>query len=652
MEKTREQLAVDAIRILSVDAVQRANSGHPGAPMGMADLAVVLWSRFLRVDPTDPTWRDRDRFVLSNGHASMLLYSLLHFSGFPVSMEDIKGFRQIDSRAAGHPEVEVPAGIETTTGPLGQGFSTGVGMAIAEAHLRSVFGPDLIDHQVFGFVSDGDLMEGISAEAASLAGHLGLGKLVYAYDDNEITIDGSTDLAFSDASQRRFDAYGWQTAEVDGHDRAAIADAIESAIAEEARPSLIVAKTHIAYGSPNKQDSASSHGSPLGDDEIALVRERFGWELPPFEIPDDVYSFFDDGLERGKAARRAWAQRRDLAFAEDRALATRWESYYAPGPAHLAVPDYEAGSSVATRKASGAVLQQAAAQVPGLIGGSADLTPSNNSQIDGSADFSAKDTGGRNLKFGVREHAMGAAVNGITLHGGLRGYGATFLTFSDYMRPAVRLAALMGVPSIFVWTHDSVFLGEDGPTHQPIEHVASLRAMPNLWVVRPADPAEVAVGWEMAINRVDGPTALVLTRQGLPVPASPPDPNLVRRGGYIRREGNDAVIVATGSEVWLAERAAELLEADGASLRVVSMPCREVFEAQSDAYRTAVLGEGLPVASLEAAATFGWESVTGRDGLRMGIDRFGVSAPASAIAEAWGFTPEAVAARVGEWLDG
>ena len=652
MNKTTEQLAVDAVRVLSIDGVQRANSGHPGAPMGMTDLAVVLWSRFLRVDPTDPSWPDRDRFVLSNGHASMLLYSLLHLSGFAMSMDDLREFRQFGSKTAGHPELDVAIGIETTTGPLGQGFGTGVGMAIAEEHLRSVFGSELVDHRVFGLVSDGDLMEGLSAEAASLAGHLALGKIVYLYDDNEITIDGSTDLAFSEDVAGRFDAYGWHTARIDGHDRVAIAEAIAAAVAEEARPSLILAKTHIGFGSPSKQDTSGVHGSPLGDDEITLVRERFGWDLPPFEVPDDVYGFFATAMERGKDAHREWIQRRDRVFGSDPAVATRWDAFFAPAPVVLEAPDHQPGSRVATRKLSGEVLQQAAGQLPGLIGGSADLTPSNNTHIDGSGDFSALDRSGRNLKFGVREHAMGAAVNGIRLHGGLEAYGATFLTFSDYMRPAVRLAALMGLPSIFVWTHDSVFLGEDGPTHQPIEHLAALRAIPGLWVVRPADAVEVAVGWETALNRIDGPTALILTRQGLPVPEDPPEKGDVARGGYVRRPGSDCVIIATGSEVWLAEEAAALLEERGQSVRVVSMPCMEAFLAQDDAYRASVLGGTLPIVSIEAGSTFGWEIFTGRDGLRIGIDRFGVSAPADVIAREWGFTPESVAARVSGWLGG
>jgi transketolase len=642
-----EQLSVDALRMVSVDAVQRAESGHPGAPMGMADLAAVLWSEFILLDPDHPTWEDRDRFVLSNGHGSMLLYSLLHMSGFGLAMDELEDFRQFGSRTAGHPEYEPGIGIETTTGPLGQGFATAVGMAIAESHLRARLGEELVDHRTYAFVSDGDLMEGVASEAASLAGHLRLSKLTYLYDDNSITIDGSTELAFSEDVAGRFAAYGWHTVEIDGHDRTAIRQAITAANGEE-RPSLVVAKTHIGYGSPNKQDSASAHGNPLGVDEVKLVREQYEWDYPPFVVPDEVYEWFRAGMERGRAARRAWEQRRDAAFAVDPALEERWDSYFDPGPVTLETPVFE--GPVATRSASGAVIQELAAALPGFIGGSADLTPSNNTQIEGSGDFSATHPEGRNLKFGVREHAMGAVVNGVNLHGGLRGYGGTFLIFSDYMRASVRLSALMGAPSIWVWTHDSVFLGEDGPTHQPIEHLAALRAMPNLWVIRPADPTEVAVGWEMAIGRTDGPTAMALTRQNLPVPAVEPDRALVRRGAYIRRDGTDAALVATGSEVQLAERAAELLAADGISIRVVSMPCWEAFAAQDDDYRTEVLPDTMPVATLEAAATFGWAEFAGRDGLRIGIDHFGASAPWTVIAAEWGFTPEAVAQRIAGWL--
>jgi transketolase len=643
-----EQLAADTIRVLAMDAVQRANSGHPGMPMGMADIAVTLWSKFLTVDPDDPGWLDRDRFVLSNGHGSMLLYALQHLSGYPLSMDDIMNFRQWGSPTPGHPERDLELGIEMTTGPLGQGFATGVGMAIAEEHLRDKFGASLVDHRVYGFVSDGDLMEGLAAEAASMAGHLGLGRLIYLYDDNGITLVGPAGWTFTEDVQGRFDALGWHTRTVDGHDRGAVAEAISSAIAEEARPSLISCKTHIGYRSPNKQDSADAHGSPLGEDEIRLVKEAIGWTEQQFEVPAGVTEFFTAAMDRGRQARVVWQRRVDSSL-EDPELSLAWQAHFDPQPVTLTVPSYEPGSSVATRKISGVVLQEAAALRPDLIGGSADLASSTNTLIAGSEDFSAITRGGRNLRFGVREHAMAAAANGITLHGGTRGYGATFLTFSDYMRGSVRLGALMGAPSIWVWTHDSIFLGEDGPTHQPVEHVAALRAIPNLWVIRPGGPAEVAGAWEIALNRAEGPTALVLTRQGLPVPKSN-DPVPVGRGAYIVRDGSDAVIVATGSEVWLALASAENLAGRGVSVRVVSMPCVEAFFAQSDEYRRGVLGAGIPVASVEAGTTFGWAAITGLTGLNIGVDRFGASAPASVLVDRFGFTPEAVSERVAAWL--
>ena len=643
-----EQRSVDALRILAVDAVQRAESGHAGMPMGMADLAAVLWSEVILLDPDDPSWPDRDRFVLSNGHGSMLLYALLHLSGFGLEMEELENFRQFGSRTAGHPEYEPDIGIEMTTGPLGQGFATAVGMAVAEAHLSAELGTELVDHRTYAFVSDGDLMEGVASEAASLAGHLNLSKLTYIYDDNQITIDGPTDLAFSEDVAARFGAYGWHTVDVDGHDRPAIRQAIASAN-ESNRPSLVIARTHIGYGSPNKQDTAAAHSNPLGVDEVKLVREAYGWDLPPFVIPEEVYAWFESGMERGRSAHRAWEARRAAAFVADDELEKRWAAFHEPANLMLDIPVFE--GSVATRSISGAVIQDIAAALPGLVGGSGDLTPSNNTLIEGSPNFSAKHPEGRNLRFGVREHAMGAVVNGINLHGGLRAYGGTFLIFSDYMRGAVRLSALMGAPSIWIWTHDSVFLGEDGPTHQPIEHLASLRAMPNLWVMRPADATEVTVAWETAINRTDGPTAIVLSRQNLPTPTAAPERGDVRRGAYIRHDGTDLVIVATGSEVPLAERAAQVLQANGISARIVSMPSWEAFAVQDDSYRAVVLPPSLPVVTLEAGTTFGWGAVSGSGGLRIGIDHFGASAPYAVIAAEWGFTPEAVAQRIEDWLD-
>ncbi len=650
LTSAQAQLTADTIRVLAMDAVQRANSGHPGMPMGMADIAVTLWGRHLVVDPDDPQWPDRDRIVVSNGHGSMLLYAVLHLCGFAVSMDDLRNFRQWGSLTAGHPEIEHHRGIETTTGPLGQGFGNAVGMALAEERLRAAFGHNLVDHTTYSLVSDGDLMEGVASEAASLAGHLQLGRLVFLYDDNHISLEGPTSWTFTEDVPRRFEAYGWHTVTVDGHDRVAVDQAITAARAEQERPSLISCKTHIGYGSPNKQDTAAAHGSPLGEAEVALVRERFGWELSPFQVPDDARSFFATAMERGRAARRRWAERSAAAFADDGELADRWAAWHQPQPVRLEAPKYEAGKSVATRAMSGDVIQELARVRPDLVTGDADLAGSTKSLIDDGGDFSATDRNGRNIRYGVREHAMGALVNGLNLHGGVRAFGSTFLTFSDYMRGSVRLSALMGCPSIWVWSHDSVFLGEDGPTHQPIEHLAALRAIPNLWVIRPGDPGETAGAWEVAINRTDGPTAIILSRQGVPVPDSVTDPSVVSGGGYVARAGDDAVVVATGSELGAALGAAGLLADRGVSLRVVSMPCVEAFRERADAERAEVLGERLPRISLEAAATFGWGDIVGDGALRIGIDHFGASAPAEVLAEQYRLTPEAVADRIAAFV--
>ena len=633
-----------------MDAIQKANSGHPGMPMGMADIAFVIWSKFLNVDPSVPTWRDRDRFIVSNGHGSMLLYSLLHLSGFPISMDDIEHFRQWGYETAGHPEYNPQLGIEMTTGPLGQGFSTAVGIAMAEEHLRAVHGADLTDHRTFVLCGDGDLMEGVSAEAASLAGHLGLSRMIVYYDDNSITIDGSTDLAFTEDVSARFAAYGWQTLSVDGHDRAAIEEATRIALADTERPTLISARTHIGFGAPTKVDTSSAHGSPLGPDEIEAAKDAMGWDLEPFVIPDTVYEVYFEAMSRGRADREQWLQRVETAKSVDPDRVSEWETAWDPSDVTLDAPPAEPGSNVATRKLSEAVIQQLAALRPDVVGGSADLVPSNNTYIEGSGDFSRIDRTGRNIRYGIREHAMGAAVNGLTLHGGLRAFGATFLTFADYMRPSVRLAALMGVPSIFVWTHDSVFLGEDGPTHQPIEHLASLRIIPGLHVHRPADPTETAAAWQQSVNRTDGPSAIILTRQGLPVPATPPAMSDIERGGYVRVDGSDVVIVATGSEVPLASEAATVLTERGISARVVSVPCVEVFDSQPPDYRESVLGDGLPVFTIEAGSTAMWSAVVRNGGIAIGIDHFGASAPADVLAHHYGFTPEAVAATISETL--
>jgi transketolase len=498
-----QTLIANTIRGLSMDGVQRANSGHPGMPMGMADLATVLWGEFLNVDPDDPEWPDRDRFVLSNGHGSMLLYSVLHLAGFPVSMDDLRNFRQWGSPTAGHPEREPHLGIEITTGPLGQGFATGVGMALAEAHLRARLGASLVDHWTYGFVSDGDLMEGISAEAASLAGHFGLGRLIYFYDDNDISIDGSTDITFTEDVRARFEAVGWHVLSIDGHDFAAIRDAVTSAKAVDDRPSLIIARTVIGKGAPNAAGTAKSHGAPLGADEIRLAKAALGIDPDrEFDVPEGVYEAMSAAMDRGRAARAAWEARKAEAGAEAR---TEWAAMWEPQPVSLDGPGFEVGSTIATRAASGKLFAEMADKVPGFIGGAADLVESTKTAIDHKRLVTATDPGARDIPFGIREHAMAAITNGLAVHGGLRPYAATFFQFSDYMRPAVRLGALMGAPSIWVWTHDSVFLGEDGPTHQPIEHLASLRAMPNLWVIRPADATETVEAWELALNRTDGP---------------------------------------------------------------------------------------------------------------------------------------------------
>ena len=637
-----EQRSVDTIKALAMDAVQKANSGHPGTPMGMADIAVVLWGRYLNLDPDDPLWIDRDRFVLSNGHASMLLYSLLHLSGFGITLDDLKNFRQLESVTAGHPERHPQLGIEVTTGPLGQGFGMGVGMAIAEEHLRARFGEDLINHRTYGFVSDGDLMEGISAEASSIAGHLGLGKLLYFYDDNNISIDGSTDITFSEDVAGRFRAVGWEVDEIDGHDREAIAEAIEHGIKEVDRPSLVITHTHIAHGAPNAQDTAKAHGAPLGDEEISATKKAMGWPTDEsFLVPDDVVEFFRKAMDRGREEHRLWNERAENAG--DRAI--ELAQFQEPVQIKLDGPEFDRAKPIATRAASGQLFEEIGEKVPNLLGGAADLVESTKTEFKESKRFSRRDRTGRNLAFGIREHAMGTITNGLTAHGGLRAYSATFFVFSDYQRPAVRLSALMEIPSIWVYTHESVFLGEDGPTHQPIEHLASLRAMPGIWVVRPADASETVEAWELALNRTDGPTVLLFTRQNLPVLER--ERGGVERGGYVLREGEDLVLVATGSEVSLALEAAELIDR---SVRVVSLPCWELFFEQDDDYRESVLGNDLPRVSIEAGATFGWERIIGSDGLAIGIDRFGASAPAADLAPYFGLTPQAVADRINSWL--
>ena len=638
-----EQLAVNTIKGLAMDAVQKASSGHPGAPMGMADIAVVLWGKYLNVDPDSPTWLDRDRFVLSNGHASMLLYALLHLSGFPLTLDDIRNFRQLESVTAGHPERHQDLGIEVTTGPLGQGFGMGVGMAIAEEHLRARFDSELVSHRTFGFVSDGDLMEGVSAESSSVAGHLGLGRLLYFYDDNNISIDGNTDITFSEDVASRFRAVRWDVSEIDGHDRESIAQATQAALDEEDRPSLIICHTHIAHGAPSAQDTAKAHGSPLGEEEVRATKEAMAWPLDqPFYVPPEVSEFFTKAMERGKQKHRDWHERMEKHPAEAELL----HRFYSFEKVQLKGPAFDPAKPLATRAAMGELFEEIGKKVPNFFGGAADLVESTKTVLKESDLFSKRNRTARNLAFGVREHAMGTITNGIAAHGGLRPYSATFFVFSDYQRPAVRISALMAVPSIWVYTHESIFLGEDGPTHQPIEHLASLRAMPGIWVVRPADATESVEAWEVALNRSDGPTVLLFTRQ--PVPVLERERGGVARGGYVLRDGDDLVIVATGSEVALALAAADLMDR---SVRVVSLPCWELFYEQDEDYRREVLGEGLPMVSIEAGSTFGWEKIIGSEGLAIGIDEFGASAPAGDIAKHFGFTPEAVVSRIDSWLN-
>jgi transketolase len=659
---TLERLAIDTIRTLSIDAVQKANSGHPGAPMGAAPMAFVLWTRFLRHAPTHPDWPDRDRFVLSAGHASMLLYSLLHLTGYGLGLEELEQFRQWGSRTPGHPEHGLTPGVEATTGPLGQGFSNAVGMAIAERRLAGEFNRDghaVVDHRTFALASDGDLQEGIASEAASLAGHLRLGKLLVLYDDNRIQLDGPTEMAWSEDVLQRFEAYGWGVGRVtDGNDLEAIDGAIRGALDDE-RPSLIAIRTHIGYGSPHRQDTQKAHGQALGEDEVRLTKEFYGWDPDRhFYVPDDVREYMGEAVGAGEELYRDWERRLDAyreMYPTEAGELRRRTSGQLRDDAFAGLKTYAVGEEVATRNASQNAIQALAGPVPELFGGAADLSESNLTLVKDAGDFEPG-APGRNLWFGVREHAMGGAANGIAYHGGFIPYVGTFLNFSDYMRGAVRLAALAGLHVIYVWTHDSVGLGEDGPTHQPVEHYAALRAMPNLWFVRPGDANEATEAWRIAVRRRGGPVALSLTRQKLPTLAGTAElaRKGVARGGYVLRRapGEDAgtapelLLIATGSELQLAFKAAELLEGDDSPIaaRVVSLPCWELFEAQDEAYRESVIPRGVRSrVTIEAGASLGWERYAGDDGAIVGIDHFGASAPAGTIFAKLGFTPERVA---------
>ena len=658
-DKARQ--CADAIRILSADAVQKANSGHPGLPMGAADCAFSLWGNYLSFNPEDPAWANRDRFILSAGHGSMLLYSLLHLFGYDLSLDELKNFRQWGSKTPGHPEFGHTVGVEVTTGPLGQGFANGVGMGIAARMAAERFNTDAfkpIDHTIYTLLGDGCLQEGISYEAAALAGHLKLGNLVYIYDSNSITIEGATDLAWSEDVAGRFNACGWHVQTIDGHDYAQITAAIAAGKAETGKPSLIIATTKIAYGSPKCQGSSSAHGSPLGAEEIDATRKNLGWGYGPFEIPEEVQSTCRARVAAKKAAHAEW----QCGFAGWRAAnpdkAQLWDQMWGKQlPANLAeeLLSVVDGKDGATRALSGAVLQKAAALVPALAGGSADLAPSNNSDIKGSPSIQPGAFGGRNLHYGVREHAMGAVVNGMALYGCLIPYGATFLVFSDYCRPTIRLSALMNLQSLYIFTHDSFFVGEDGPTHQPIEHVASLRLIPNVQVIRPADGVETAMMWVSALQHRTGPTAMILTRQKLPVIARAAgfNPADCLKGGYVvsTPEGAaDVVVMASGSEVHVAVEAAATLTASGIKVRVVSVPCLEQFMAQPKSYRDAVLPAGVPRVAFEAGRSESWGRLTGCDGLFIGIEHFGASAPDKVLAEQFGFTAPQVAERIKAFL--
>jgi len=662
--KNLDTMCINTIRTLAMDAVQKANSGHPGAPMGLAAAAYVLWTQYLKHNPANPQWANRDRFVLSGGHASMLLYSLLHLTGYDVSLDDLKNFRQWGSKTPGHPEYRHTPGVETTTGPLGQGFANAVGMAMAERHLAARFNrPDaaIMDHDTYVMCGDGDLMEGLSAEAASLAGHLGLARLTVIYDDNGISIEGSTDIAFTEDVRQRFEAYHWyvQTVE-DGNDLKAISTALDAARQEDQRPSLIMLKTQIAYGSPNKAGTADAHGAPLGEEEVCLTKKCLGCAETKFCVPDGVLTRFRQALDKGRDAEAAWqglmdayrARHSEQAEILQRALDSRlvedWDAN---------VPDFKTSDGpVATRAASGIVLNALAAKIDTLIGGSADLAPSNKTYINGAAEFQKNAYEGRNIRFGVREHAMAAVMSGMALHGGVKPYGGTFLVFADYMRPSIRLAALMGLPVIYVFTHDSIAVGEDGPTHQPVEHLASLRAIPGLTVIRPADATETAEAWRVAVSSTDHPVALALTRQKLAVldREALPAAQSLTKGAYVLADPDgppDIILMASGSEVHLVMAACQKLADKGIKARVVSMPSWELFEAMPASYREAVLPAEISARlAVEMGIPMGWERYVGAAGDIIGMDGFGASAPGPVVQEKFGFSVENVVHRALEVL--
>ncbi|MBD3299147.1 MAG: transketolase [candidate division Zixibacteria bacterium] len=654
-----DQLCINTIRTLSMDAVQKANSGHPGTPMGMAGIGYALWTQRLKHNPGNPLWPDRDRFVLSMGHASMLLYSLLYLTGYKVTLDDIKDFRQWESITPGHPEAKLTPGVETTTGPLGQGFGNGVGMAIAEAFLAQQFnrpGHTIVDHHIYAFCSDGDIMEGVASEAASLAGHLKLNKLIYFYDQNQISIDGDTAKTFTEDVGKRFESYDWHVQHIDGMDHTQVGPAIERAQKETGKPSLIISPTHIGYPSPNKQDTASAHGSPLGEDEVRLTKEKLDWPADEqFRIPAEALVVFRECQERGNQWEREWNEKFDAYRKEHPELAAQFERQMKgelPDGWDRDLPEFDPNDDpLATRKAGKKILGTIAKTVPNLIGGSADLVSSTGTEFPDSGSFSADDRSGRNIHFGVREHAMGSLGNGMAAHGGIIPMGSTFLIFSDYQRPTIRLAALSHFQNIFVYTHDSVGLGEDGPTHQPIEHMASLRAIPNLVTLRPADPNETTYAWKVAMERTDGPTAMALTRQGVPIldrsRYAPAEGTL--RGAYVLSDADEAkaIIIATGSEVSVALAAQDALAQETIPVRVVSMPSWELFAVQDPSYRDEVLPPSITArVSVEAASTFGWERWVGQYGKKVGIDRFGASAPGKMVLTELGINTDTVVQQV------
>ncbi|WP_227395450.1 transketolase [Jeotgalibacillus aurantiacus] len=661
-----DQLAINTIRTLSIDAIDKANSGHPGLPMGAAPFAYTLWTQFMNHNPKNPDWFNRDRFVLSAGHGSMLLYSLLHLSGYDLPMEEIKNFRQWGSKTPGHPEYKHTKGVEATTGPLGQGIGMSVGMAMAERHLAAKYnkeGHHIVDHYTYTLCGDGDLMEGVSSEAASLAGHLGLDKLIVLYDSNDISLDGDLDRSFSESVKKRFESYNWQYIRVeDGNDLDEVAAAIKEAKADTSRPTMIEIKTVIGFGSPNRAGTSKVHGAPLGNEESSLTKEAYKWEHEPFHVPSEVYSRFEElVVENGQKNEAAWNEAfaayknaypelaEELENAINGTLSADWDKE---------IPVYEEGKSLASRASSGEVLNAIAKTVPSLFGGSADLAGSNNTMMKEEDDFTAETPAGRNIWFGVREFAMGAALNGMALHGGLHVYGGTFFVFSDYVRPAVRLSALMGVPVTYVFTHDSIAVGEDGPTHEPIEQLPSLRAMPNLSVVRPADGNEVAAAWKLSIEAKDHPTALVLTRQGLPTLPNTAETAYegVKKGAYTvspaQKEEADALILATGSEVGLAFEAQQALKEENIDVAVVSMPSWDRFEKQSDEYKQSVLPKSVKKRlAVEMATPLGWERYTGDEGDILGITTFGASAPGGTVLKEYGFTVDNVVNRVKNLLN-